>query len=190
MCVQYYYAAEVWISNRNFSISFAGESRKRMKKPDKSGALKPKTMSSSMLLAMERFSRPNSFQQDDDDNNALGGNSKFQRCFFSLNASALQFVSSLRVTLEHVLTLESFILCMISSASVLTFSLYEVNGHRLAANVSWAVISFVIIFPLTSSLSEAFKRRERALEHVATFKATWCRTFTDIATGIGTRPGT
>ena len=144
-----------------------------MKKPDKSGALKPKTMSSSMLLAMERFSRPNSFQQDDDDdNNALGGNSKFQRCFFSLNASALQFVSSLRVTLEHVLTLESFILCMISSASVLTFSLYEVNGHRLAANVSWAVISFVIIFPLTSSLSEAFKRRERALEHVATFKAT------------------
>jgi hypothetical protein len=26
LCVQYYYAAEVWISNRNFSISFAGES--------------------------------------------------------------------------------------------------------------------------------------------------------------------
>merc|ERR1712216_976340 len=118
-------------------------SRKRMKKPAESGARKPKTMSSSMLLAMERFSRPNSHRDDDDDDNALGGNSKFQRCFFSLNASALQFVSSLRVTLEHVLTLESFILCMISSASVLTLSLYE-----------------------------AFKRRERALEHVATFKAT------------------
>ena len=58
------------------------------------------------------------------------------------------------------------------SASVLTFSLYEVNGHRLAANVSWAVISFMIIFPLTSSLSEASRAKRPTLEHVATFKAT------------------
>ena len=89
-----------------------------------------------------------------------------------MHSSALQFLSSIRVASEYLLTKEAFLLCLISSASVLTFALHEVNGHRLAANVSWAVISFVIIFPLTSSLSEAFKRRERALEHVATFKAT------------------
>ena len=126
-------------------------------------------MSSSMLLAWNGFRDQIRSNKMTTVTTTHSGGFKVSRCFFSLNASALQFVSSLRVTLEHLLT-GKFHVCLISSASVLTFSLYEVNGHRLAANVSWAVISFVIIFPLTSSLSR--RSRNMSVEHVATFKAT------------------
>ena len=51
------------------------------------------------------------------------------------------------------------------------FSLYKVNGQRLAVNVSWAFISFAIIFPLTNSLNETFRRREQALVALGDVKA-------------------
>jgi hypothetical protein len=82
----------------------------------------------------------------------------------------LQSIAAIKITLEHLLSFEAFTLCVVSTLSVLLFALYEINEHRLAANVSWTVISFVIVFPLTSSLESAYRRRERALEFVAQFK--------------------
>ena len=44
-------------------------------------------------------------------------------------------------------------------------------GERLSANLNWTLPSFAIVFPLTFSLNEAFKRRELALLNLAQMKA-------------------
>ena len=43
--------------------------------------------------------------------------------------------------------------------------------ERLSANINWTFFSFAVVFPLTFSLNEAFKRRELALAQLAQMKA-------------------
>ena len=85
--------------------------------------------------------------------------------------ACLQLTASFRVYFKFLVTMESLFLSIISVASVLLFSLYEVKGQRLAVNVSWAFISFAIVMPLTNSLNEAFRRREEALSLISDVKA-------------------
>jgi hypothetical protein len=83
----------------------------------------------------------------------------------------LNLFASVRIYFRYLVTAEAWILCLVSVASTLFFTMFEVKGRRLAVNVSWAFISFAIIFPLTNSLNETFRRRERALECIADVKA-------------------
>jgi len=91
--------------------------------------------------------------------------------FEGLGAALLNLYASMGVYLKYLITVESFLVALISIGATLMFSLYEVKGHRLAVNVSWAFISFAIIFPLTYQLNETFKRREAALRNLADLKA-------------------
>ena len=45
------------------------------------------------------------------------------------------------------------------------------DDRRLSFNLSWTLLSTAIVFPLTMTLSETFKRREAALCQLASFKA-------------------
>ena len=45
------------------------------------------------------------------------------------------------------------------------------TGLPLSANINWTFFSFAVVFPLTFSLNEAFKRRELALNMMAQLKA-------------------
>ena len=45
------------------------------------------------------------------------------------------------------------------------------EGRRLSFNLSWTLLSTAVVFPLTMTLSEVFKRRESALNQIASFKA-------------------
>jgi hypothetical protein len=44
-------------------------------------------------------------------------------------------------------------------------------GLPLSANINWTFFSFAVVFPLTFSLNEAFRRREVALMTMAQMKA-------------------
>jgi hypothetical protein len=45
------------------------------------------------------------------------------------------------------------------------------EDKRLSFNLSWALLSTAVVFPLTMTLSETFKRRENALCQIAALKA-------------------
>lgn len=100
------------------------------------------------------------------------GGGEFGRSILApLVEAFLRILASCRIYLKYLITAEAWLVCVISVASTLLFSLYKVNGQRLAVNVSWAFISFAIIFPLQNSLNNAFRRREQALVCLAELKA-------------------
>ena len=88
----------------------------------------------------------------------------------SVFAALLNFAAAFRVFARFLITTESVIVSAVSVASTLFFILYEIDGHRMAVNVSWTFVSFAIIYPLTGSLDAAFRRREEALKQLSVFK--------------------
>ena len=91
--------------------------------------------------------------------------------FDPLGEALLNLLASVRIYLKYLVTVEAWLVALVSVGATLLFSLYEIKGQRLAVNVSWAFISFAIIFPLTNSLNETFRRRETALACLAEVKA-------------------
>ena len=94
----------------------------------------------------------------------------------------------------YLFTFETLLLCVLSVGSVTFFThWYSYHGalargdadavvlevhaavpradERLSANINWTFFSFAVVFPLTFSLNEAFKRRELALTQLAQMKA-------------------
>lgn len=100
-----------------------------------------------------------------------GRASKRLRGLDPLKEAAMNLLASVRIYFRYLVTAEAWALSLVSVAATLFFILFEARGRRLAANVSWAFISFAIIFPLTNSLNETFKRREHALAYLADVKA-------------------
>ena len=56
----------------------------------------------------------------------------------------------------------------VTVASVLAI---ELGAPTMASNMSWSIIGLMVIFPLTSSITNAFRRREEALAAVARFRS-------------------
>lgn len=72
----------------------------------------------------------------------------------------------------YLFTFETLLLCVLSAGSVAFYCRwYSDAGERLSANINWTFFSFAIVFPLTFSLNEAFKRRELALLNLAQMKS-------------------
>ena len=59
----------------------------------------------------------------------------------------MNLAASTRIYFRFLITMEAWLLGIVSIAATIFFSMYEVKGQRLAVNASWAFISFAIIFP-------------------------------------------
>jgi hypothetical protein len=99
------------------------------------------------------------------------GRQASKSAFDPLYEAVMNLSASIRIYFKFLVTMEAWLLGILSVAATLFFSIYEVKGQRLAVNVSWAFISFAIIFPLTNSLNETFRRREVALTCLGDVKA-------------------
>ena len=99
------------------------------------------------------------------------GRQESKSVFDPLYEAVMNISASVRIYFKYLVTMEAWLLSILSVAATLFFSIYEVKGQRLAVNVSWAFISFAIIFPLTNSLNETFRRREVALTCLGDVKA-------------------
>ena len=69
---------------------------------------------------------------------------------------------------KYVFTPETLLAATTSVTSVL---IYDAYGGHLAADMSWTLVSFAVVFPLTMSITQAFVRRDSALESLASVRA-------------------
>lgn len=68
----------------------------------------------------------------------------------------------------ELVTLESFLVSVLAAAATV---LYSDAPGGFGANVSWTLVSVAVVFPLSHSVGEAFKRRDAALAALAGFGA-------------------
>lgn len=66
---------------------------------------------------------------------------------------------------------------MVLGTSTLAVLLYATYLPTLSANLTWTAVSFMLIFPLQSAVTEAFRRREGALTALMNFRATLTHVF-------------
>lgn len=84
----------------------------------------------------------------------------------------LDLFSAVVVWCSYLVTFETLLQCVLTLGCV-TFYVrwYTYQGLRLNANLNWTFFSFAVVFPLTFSLNEAFRRRELALSLMAQMKS-------------------
>ena len=70
-----------------------------------------------------------------------------------------------------LVTCESLLGAGVAAALTMLFVRYEYYGASLAANVSWAFVSFALVLPLTTAITTSFRRREDALRELAGLRA-------------------
>jgi len=70
-----------------------------------------------------------------------------------------------------LVTAESLAGAGAAAAFTMLFIRYEFYGAALAANVSWAFVSFALVLPLTTAITTSFRRREDALRELAGLRA-------------------
>eukprot|EP00039_Didymoeca_costata_P019966 m.339551 g.339551 ORF g.339551 m.339551 type:complete len:392 (-) comp18863_c0_seq1:115-1290(-) len=79
--------------------------------------------------------------------------------------------------IQIILRVDTLVLLAVAACSPVFFHYYEYASETLNFNLSWTIVSFAVVFPLSLSLSEAFKRRETALYEMALFKANMINIF-------------
>lgn len=82
--------------------------------------------------------------------------------------------AGLLIFLDFMWTPDSLIALATSVAAVLIYAKY---CPYLAVNMTWTAVSFILLFPLQSAVTEAYRRREAALASVLTFRATMTNIF-------------
>mmetsp|Transcript_23593 Transcript_23593/g.34773 ORF Transcript_23593/g.34773 Transcript_23593/m.34773 type:complete len:333 (+) Transcript_23593:172-1170(+) len=80
---------------------------------------------------------------------------------------------TLVVCLFYLVRWETIASCSLG-ASLTVYLYYETEGDSSwdGGGLSWTLLSFAVITPMTSSIKMAFRRRETALESIATLRAT------------------
>ena len=95
-----------------------------------------------------------------------------QELYHSFVDLGLDLLSAVSVWASVLITLETCLVAAISALSVCFYTKwYEFRGAPLSVNLNWTFLSFALVFPLTFSLNEAFRRRELALQTLAIMKA-------------------
>mmetsp|Transcript_47686 Transcript_47686/g.55751 ORF Transcript_47686/g.55751 Transcript_47686/m.55751 type:complete len:454 (-) Transcript_47686:69-1430(-) len=86
--------------------------------------------------------------------------------------SILNMISAFLIFVFFLISLES--LFSIGLSVSLTVYAYNIarNDPTFEGNMSWTLLTFAVITPLTTSIGMAFKRRESALVQIADFKVT------------------
>ena len=109
---------------------------------------------------------PRPFDAEDPDSGAL------HRCGVHVAHTFVDLYVAFVTFALYLFTFETLLLCVLSVGSVTFFThWYTYHDERLSANINWTFFSFAVVFPLTFSLNEAFKRRELALAQLAQMKS-------------------
>ena len=84
----------------------------------------------------------------------------------------LDEVAAVQVVFRLLANPASVFALLLAAGSPCFFYYHRIDGGNtpLSANLNWAVVSIAVVFPLTMSLNEAFKRRERAVLYYARWR--------------------
>jgi hypothetical protein len=80
----------------------------------------------------------------------------------------LDFAGAIALFMRLLMVPEAFFACLCSISSVL---LYHYFAPEQAVNLNWVAASVCIVFPITNSISSAFKRREGAIQALGEFRS-------------------
>ena len=95
---------------------------------------------------------------------ALGGSVLVPRTWW---ATVLDFAGAFKLLLQLIMIPDALSAVLISVASVL---LYDRYGSKFSANMNWVAVSIMLVFPISNSITNAFKRREQAIAELCTFR--------------------
>lgn len=86
---------------------------------------------------------------------------------------ALTQAASLYVVFRCLMVrwIETLVVLAVSAAAPCFFFYYRLpDGSPIRYNQSWSMISIILVFPLTQSMTAAFQRRERGIQYLQAFK--------------------
>jgi len=95
---------------------------------------------------------------------ALGGSVLVPRTWY---ATVLDFAGAFKLLLQLIMVPDALSAVLISVASVL---LYDKYGQGFSTNMNWVAVSIMLVFPISNSITNAFKRREQAIAELCTFR--------------------
>jgi hypothetical protein len=94
-------------------------------------------------------------------------------CHTSLYMSTMGFISGVLVFVRYLLRWECIVSMGLSVG--LTIYVYRITDNDLnfdGGSMSWTLLTFAVVTPLTSSVGMAFTRREQALKYLRTIRST------------------
>ncbi|CAB9512076.1 protein Hydra magnipapillata [Seminavis robusta] len=87
--------------------------------------------------------------------------------------TAVNGYSALMVFIVHLISMESMLAILFSVGfTVFTYYRTDDNPSFDGSTLDWVLLSFAVITPLSASISMSFGRREAALKHIASIRAT------------------
>eukprot|EP00179_Madagascaria_erythrocladioides_P027200 CAMPEP_0198335074 /NCGR_PEP_ID=MMETSP1450-20131203/20048_1 /TAXON_ID=753684 ORGANISM="Madagascaria erythrocladiodes, Strain CCMP3234" /NCGR_SAMPLE_ID=MMETSP1450 /ASSEMBLY_ACC=CAM_ASM_001115 /LENGTH=340 /DNA_ID=CAMNT_0044039705 /DNA_START=35 /DNA_END=1057 /DNA_ORIENTATION=- len=86
-----------------------------------------------------------------------------------MHETLLDYAASLKVFWFHLLTLDTVVYVVIAVASTAIF--HYAPREPWDVEISWAFVSFAVVFPLTWNIGTAYRRRDDALAALAAFKS-------------------
>eukprot|EP00041_Stephanoeca_diplocostata_P027172 m.745202 g.745202 ORF g.745202 m.745202 type:complete len:411 (+) comp23127_c3_seq3:128-1360(+) len=96
------------------------------------------------------------------------------RCLHTLACNLYNFIldeySTVILIARLLWTIETLFVSLIAIGSPIFFYYFRSDGDAVVYPLSWTVVSFAVVFPLTMSLNGAFARREKGLEELAKLK--------------------
>ncbi|KAH9260255.1 hypothetical protein BASA81_001424 [Batrachochytrium salamandrivorans] len=123
---------------------------------------------------------PAHVSDDEDDELFEFGNPKkmnrLLKMWYSIERDCYNWYGSIRSLLRQGWGFESFMCLFFGVGSTCFFCYYRTpEGNALAARLDFSIIGSAVVFPVTFLIAETFRRRENAIQRLASIKAILCQ---------------
>jgi len=100
----------------------------------------------------------------------------YKRTWYSIEKDIYNWYGSFLSLISHGWGFESFLTLVLAVASTTFFCYYRTpEGTPLAARLDFSIIGSALVFPVTFLIGETFRRREGAIQRLASIKAVICQ---------------
>jgi hypothetical protein len=99
-----------------------------------------------------------------------------KRSFYSIERDIFNWYGSFMSLINHGWGFESLLTLVLAVGSTCFFCFYRTpDGEPLAARLDFSIIGSALVFPVTFLIAETFRRREGAIQRLASIKANLCQ---------------
>jgi hypothetical protein len=100
----------------------------------------------------------------------------YTKAFYSIERDVFNWYGSFLSLINHGWGFESFLTLALAVGSTCFFCYYRTSdGTPLAARLDFSIIGSALVFPVTFLIAETFRRREGAIQRLASIKAILCQ---------------
>jgi hypothetical protein len=99
----------------------------------------------------------------------------FIRMLYAIERDMLNWYGSIISLVQHGWSFEAFLTIVCAVISTTVFCVVPIDGHAFAARLDFTIIGSAVVFPTTFLIAETFRRREGAIQRLASIKALLCQ---------------